>query len=113
MEPGDLYWTMIKPHWKRVAIYEGGDPFLREYARTPEAARNLLTAHWCQSEVCNGGPHLFFFNPTGVLAPEAAIGHEAIGLPGLGSVVRRAVEFFDPLFPREEEERQRALKITR
>jgi hypothetical protein len=73
---------MIKPHWKRVTIYEGGDPFLREYARTPEAARNLLTAHWCQSEVCNGGPHLFFFNPTGVLAPEAAIGYEAIGLPG-------------------------------
>jgi hypothetical protein len=70
MEAGDLYWTMIEPHWKRVTIYEGGDPFLREYARTPETARNLLSAHWCQSEVCNGGLHQFFFNPTGVLAPE-------------------------------------------
>jgi hypothetical protein len=34
MEPGDLYWTIIEPHWKRVTIYEGGDPFLRKYSRT-------------------------------------------------------------------------------
>jgi hypothetical protein len=66
-EPGEMYWTMIEPHWKRVTIYEGATPFLRDYAHTPEAARNLLSAHWCQSEVCNGGLHQFFINPTGVL----------------------------------------------
>jgi hypothetical protein len=109
MEPGELYWTMVEPHWERVSIYNGGQIFLREYALTPEAARNLLSAHWCQSEVCNGGLHQFFSNSTGVLAPEAAAGYEAIGMPGLGSVVRRAIEFFGPRFPREEEERRRAL----
>lgn len=110
MEPGEMYWAMIEPHWKRVTIYEGGVPFLREYACTPEAARNLLSAHWCQSEVCNGGLHQFFFNPTGVVAPEAAVGYEAIGLQRLGSAVRAAIEFFGPLFPREQEERQWALE---
>ena len=53
MKPGELYRAIIKPHWERVSIYEGADTFLREYAR--DVARNLLSAHWCQSEVCNGG----------------------------------------------------------
>jgi len=110
MEPGELYWDVIKPHWKRVTIYDGSDPFLREYARTPEAARNLLSAHWCQSEVCNGGLHQFFSNPTGVLAPEAAVGYDAIGLPGLGSVVQRAMLFFGRAYPRAQQERQQALQ---
>ncbi len=96
-----------------MTIYDGSDPFLREYARFPEVARNLLCAHWCQSEVCNGGLHQFFFNPTGVLAPEAAVGYETIRLPRLGSVVRHAMMFFNRPYPREQEERQQVLKTYR
>src|SRR5215813_359389 len=43
--------------------------------------------------------HQFFFDPTGVLAPEAAVGYEAIELPGLSSVVWRAIIFFNVPYP--------------
>lgn len=109
MEPGESYWAVVEPHWDRVSIYDGGDQFLRDYEQTPEDARNLLCAHWCQSEVRNGGLNQFFHNSTGVLAPEAALGYEAIGLPLLGSVVRRAMVFFSSPYPREREERQELL----
>ncbi len=101
---------MIDPHWYGVSIYDGARVFLREYRRTPEAARHLLAAHWCQSEVCNGGFHQFFTNSTGVLAPEAAAGFEAIGQGRVGSVVRRAMEFFGLRYPRDRRKRNAALE---
>ena len=60
MERGERYWHFVEPHWERVDIHNGGDAFLRDFTRTPEAARNLLAAHWCQSEVRNGGLNQFF-----------------------------------------------------
>src|SRR5581483_3806249 len=65
----------------------------------------LFAAHWCQSEVCNGGFHQFFYNPTGVLAPEAMDGFDAIGLPACAQVVREAMELFDVPFPRDRDDR--------
>ena len=112
MKPGERYWGMIDPHWDRVSIYDGARVFLREYRRTPEAARHLLAAHWCQSEVCNGGFHRFFSNSTGMLAPEAAAGFEAIGQRQVGSLVWRAMEFFASSYPRDREERNAALEAN-
>ncbi|MGE0455343.1 MAG: DUF4375 domain-containing protein [Vicinamibacteria bacterium] len=88
-----------------MTIYDGPEEFLRQYERTPEAARTLLAAHWCQSEVCNGGFHQLFSNPTGVLAPEAAAGFQAIGLVNLAEVVRHAMDFFESGYPRDQEVR--------
>ena len=112
MEPRARYFSLIDPHSRRVSIYNGGEIFLREYRRTPEASRHLLTAHWCQSEVCNGGFLQFFSNSTGVLAPEAVEGFEAMGLPRLAAVVRRALGFFERRFPRDRKERMAALGVT-
>jgi hypothetical protein len=102
VEPGERYWQLIQSHWDLV---EGADTFLRDFARTPEAVRNLLAAHWCQSEVCNGGFNQFFRNSTGVLAPEAADAFEAIGMPALAALVRRAAAFFRPDYIRTRDQR--------
>lgn len=104
------YQVIISPHWKRVSIYDGGETFLREFVRTPEVQRNLLAAHWCQSEVMNGGFWQFFFNSTGVLAPEAARAFEAIGLPRLGALVRGAMALFGDEYPRDRAARRRRLE---
>ena len=105
MEPGERYWQLVEPHWERVSIHDGADTFLHEFAQTPEAARTLLAAHWCQSEVCNGGFNQFFWNSTGVLAPEAANAFEAIGMPGLAALVRRAASFFGSDYIRDRDRR--------
>jgi hypothetical protein len=103
------YWTLVDPHWNRVSIYDGPVVFLREFNSTPEPNRHLLAAHWCQSEVCNGGFDQFFYNPTGVLAPEAVQAFEAIGLSGVASIVRRAMSLLGPDYPRDQELRNEML----
>lgn len=104
------YWRVVAPHWQRVDIYSGPNVFLRSFAQAPAAAGHLLAAHWCQSEVCNGGFHQFFSNPTGVLAPEAAQGFRAIGLPAVGEIVTKAIAKFGAPYPRERERRQAFLR---
>lgn len=104
MKPGERYWRLLEPHCD-VNIYDGPDVFLQEFAGIPEAAQNLLAAHWCQSEVCNGGFEQFFENSTGVLAPEAAAAFDTIGMPELGALVRRAAAFFGSDYIRDRSRR--------
>ena len=104
-EPGNRYWALVEPHWDRISIYDGEHVFLREFNNTPERARHLFAAHWCVSEVSNGGFHQFFSNGTGVLAPEAAGGFDAIGLPKLAGVVRRASAYFGIPYVRDQQAR--------
>lgn len=103
------YWDHIEPFWETVSIYDGPEEFLLGFTEMPEHAAHLLAVHWCASEVCNGGFHQFFFNSTGVLAPEAATGFRAIGMPRTADVVVAAMESFGAPYPRDREERQDAL----
>ena len=95
------YWSLVEPYWDSVQL---DDPlsFLREYSAMPEASRHLLAAHWLYSEVCNGGFHQFFTNPTGVLAPEAVDGLRALGLAELAGIAAQAVAFFETPYPRDQ-----------
>lgn len=54
----------------------------------------LFAVLWSQSEVLNGGLFQFLYNPTGVLAPEAATGLTPIGLDRCGEVTEEAMAFF-------------------
>ena len=109
MELGERYWAAVEPYWGSISIYDGADRFLAAFRNTPEVPRNLFAAHWCQSEVCNGGLHQFFTNPTGVLAPEAVAGFQVIGLSALSRLVTDAMAFFGSEYPREQEDRISAL----
>ncbi|MDH3228918.1 MAG: DMP19 family protein [Alphaproteobacteria bacterium] len=103
------YWDHIEPFWESVSIYDGPEEFLLRFTEMPEHAAHLFALHWCASEVCNGGFHQFFFNSTGVLAPEAVAGFRAIGMPQTAAVVAAAMASFGEPYPRDREERQDAL----
>jgi hypothetical protein len=103
------YWNHIELFWESVSIYDGPDEFLLHFTEMPEHAAHLFALHWCASEVCNGGFYQFFFNSTGVLAPEAVAGFSAIGMPRTAAVVTAAIASFGEPYPRDREERQDAL----
>jgi hypothetical protein len=104
---GDLYFGVIEPHFERVTIYRGPLAFLDEYRKTPERARNLLTAHWAASEISSGGFLQLFTGAAGVLAPEAVRGLDALGLGQNARILEEAMALLGPRYPREMEKRQR------
>jgi hypothetical protein len=104
-EDTDGYWKVLAPYWETIDIYDGAETFLATYAAAPQVPRALFAAHFCESEVSNGGFHQFFSNATGVLAPEAVEAFRLIGLTESAALITRAMEFFGQPYPREREER--------
>ncbi|MEX2140763.1 MAG: DMP19 family protein [Pirellulales bacterium] len=109
MKPGELYWSLVDPIWDAISIYDGEEVFLKQFEACPVAQRTLFAAHWCQSEVRNGGFHQFFGNSTGVLAPEAASSFQCIGMPKTAALVSQAMLWFGPTYPRDREVRDKKL----
>jgi hypothetical protein len=93
-----------------VSIYDGAEAFLRQYAVVRPEVGHLYAAHWCQSEVCNGGFRQLFANSTGVLAPEAVSGFRAIGCHEWAALLEAAMARLGSSYPREREERVAALE---
>lgn len=98
-------WELVEPFWYAVSIYDGPDVFCRQFSEIPQHCGHLFAVHWLTSEVCNGGFHQFFFNDTGVLAPEAVAGLKLVGLHNVAAVVEEAIARLGPDYPRDREER--------
>ncbi|WP_394847857.1 DMP19 family protein [Pendulispora brunnea] len=107
LDPGDAYRAAIGRY--DVNIYDGPKPFLTDFAKVPPELGHVIAAHWCQSEVNNGGFFQFFSNSTGVLAPEAAAGFAAIGMPRAAEAVRKAMSVLGQSYPRRRWWRKFAL----
>ena len=103
------YWSAVEPVWDAINIYEGPEIFLQTFSATPIVARLMFAAHFCQSEVCNGGFKQFFWNSTGVLAPEAVEGFRAIGQLDSAALVESAMDQIGTPYPRDREMRQERL----
>lgn len=103
------YWRRIEEFWEEINIYDGAEVFLATYRSVPFEAGLLFAAQFCQSEVCNGGFKQFFFNSTGVLAPEAVAGFRAIGQHQTGEVVGGAMKLLGSPYPRDRADRQARL----
>ncbi len=103
------YWGIIEAPFDEVSIYDGPHKFLRAFGKLPPHVGHLLAAHWCQSEVCNGGFHQFFVNATGVLAPEAVEGFAAIGILEWNLLLKEAMAHFGSSYPRDQAARQKLL----
>ena len=103
------YWELIEPYWNVFDIYNGPEGFESSIRGAPRCAALLYAAHFCQSEVHNGGFLQFFWNNTGVLAPEAIEGYAVIGMPTLASLVREAAATLGSPYPRDRDDRWNAL----
>src|SRR5262245_46639863 len=110
-EPGDLYWSVVEPYWLRLNESWDEDPshFLEALRAVPERIQHLYAAHWCQSEVRNGGLFQFFFNSTGILAPEAVSGLNTVGATELADILAEAMRHFGDIYPRVRSERVASL----
>ena len=108
-QPGETYWRLIEPFADAISIYDGPTIFLEHYRKVPIKVGLLFAAHWCQSEVCNGGFHQFFSNSTGVLGPEALDAFQAMGLKEWAALLEEAMRFFGSPYPREREKRRALL----
>ena len=104
------YLRIVTPLWDLIDIYQGPEVFLRTFGQAPRELGILFAAHLCLSEVQNGGFEQFFYNGSGVLAPEAVEGFVAIGLPETGAVVQEAMTRLGSPYVRERRERQEALE---
>ncbi|MDM4767180.1 DUF4375 domain-containing protein [Pelomonas sp. SE-A7] len=113
MKPGEAYWAILYPIWDEVSIYDGAERFSEDFEKLDRVAQALFAAHWCQSEVCNGGFGQFFGNSTGVLALEAVAGFEALGMQNVASVVRQAVSLFGSAYPSDRAAREEQLEMLR
>ena len=108
MEPGQRYWTVLAPYWDALSI-DTPQEFETTIKRVPRPVALLYAAHFCQSEVRNGGFTQFFRNSTGVLAPEAIEGFNAIGQQRVAESVKRAMFFLGAPYSRNRSDRWTAL----
>ena len=111
-EPGESYWRLIDPYWLSLnESWDGGpEAFLAAFGSAPLKVQHLYACHWCQSEVTNGGFHQFFYNTTGLLAPEALIGFSAIGAGELATITAELMAQFGLSYPRDRTTRIDALE---
>jgi hypothetical protein len=103
------YWDFIEPFWNAFDIYNGPEGFESSIRSAQRPTVLLYAAHFCQSEVHNGGFLQFFWNNTGVLAPEAMEGYSLIGMPTLASLVKEAAATLGTPYPRDRDDRWDAL----
>jgi hypothetical protein len=82
------------------------DEFVQMFRRVRPEAGHLYAAHWCQSEVRNGGFHQFFSNTTGLPAPEALEGFRVIGRVEWAELLAEAMSHFGTPYPRDRGDRE-------
>jgi len=103
----DLYWQFVEPVWDSINIYENEDVFLNGLNKATEKQATLFVTHWTQSEIMNGGLGQYFSNPTGIMAPEAAIAFERLKMPNCSKILKEAMKFFGDSYPRERSQREK------
>lgn len=80
------YSSKIQHLFDKVNIYGDVSSFFESISDVPHPLLLLYAAHFCLSELDNGGFLQLFWNSTGVLVPEAVEGYTAIGMPKLAAI---------------------------
>src|SRR5215831_19039476 len=102
------YWSIVEPVWDAISI-DGPEVFAQTFGSVPRASGLMFGAHFCKSEICNGGFRQFFWNSTGVLAPEAVEGFRDIGQTQVAALIEKGMSLFGSVYPRDRAERQARL----
>jgi hypothetical protein len=92
---------MVEAVWEDLfPFFLEPDLFIEHFGKAPIRNRNLFAAWWCDYQVNNGGFYWFFWNPAGVLVPEAERALREVGLPDAASVVNKSLQLFPVPYPR-------------
>jgi hypothetical protein len=105
------YTDLIDPLWGEIVTHEGERPYLDSIARFPKPLVLLFAIRLAESEINNGGFSQFFYNSSGIVAPEATEGFEAIGMPKTAALLEEALLLFETPFPRDDAPRRAALEM--
>jgi hypothetical protein len=102
------YWDLVEPLFNRIDI-DDPEKYFVSITGVPRPVLLLYAAHFCLAEVHNGGFLQFFWNSTGLIAPESIDGFGAIGMPRLCSIAKAASDLLGSPYPRDRNERWDAL----
>jgi len=103
------YRSLIRPLFSKIKTAKGASEYLTTITAEPRPLVLLFAADLCGAEVLNGGFLQLFYNPTGVVVPEAIEGLLVVGMPELAAVVEQAIKPLGSPYPRDQEDRQEAL----
>jgi hypothetical protein len=95
------YWSVLEPYWNLVDIHDSAEVFQSGFSSLPQPIQNLFAAHWAVYEIKNGALTQFYFNSTGVLAPEAVTALKALGLSISADALENSMVEFGIPYPRE------------
>lgn len=98
---GDFYFSIIEPVFGKISFADPTEVFLYKFLRLIEVERNLFATHFCYAQIVNGGLNQFFWNSTGIVAPESALGFRAIGFKRCAEIIEEAISFFDKPYSRD------------
>lgn len=97
------YFTVLEPYWNREEIHDSPEVFQSGFTSLPQPIQHLYAAHWAVYEIKNGALTQFYFNSTGVLAPEAVNALRALGLTISANALETSMAEFGTTYPREYE----------
>jgi Domain of unknown function (DUF4375) len=102
------YWNLVEPVFSSIDFTDS-ERFAASTAGVPREVVLLYATHFCLSEVHNGGFLQFFWNSTGLIAPEVVDGFVAFGMPQMAALVRTAAAALGSPYPRDRDSRWDAL----
>ena len=105
------YWDLVEPVF---TLIDFTDPqaFAASTAIIPRGVVLLYATHLFLSEVHNGGFLQFFWNSTGLIAPEAMNGLITIGMPQLAALLQATAAPLGSPYPRDRDSRWDALLMA-
>jgi hypothetical protein len=105
------YWEVLEPFFSRVDIYNGPENYAAAISALPRHVVLLYATHMFLAEVHNGGFLQFFWNNTGIIAPESVEGFRMMGMPSIASLLDTTASALGNPYPRNRNDRWDALLV--
>jgi hypothetical protein len=100
------YRELVDPLYETLVTWETADLYVERMRGIREDLALLFGAHLAYWEIGNGGFTQFFWNSSGIVAPEAVRGFRMLGMPRSADIVERAMLHLGHPFPRDWDARQ-------
>jgi hypothetical protein len=108
-DPKSPYRTLLEPALERINTSESPEKFETSIKEIGRPIVLLYAADICSAEVHNGGFLQLFYNPSGIVVPEAIEGFVSIGMPKTAALIESTSRLLGNPYPRDRDERWDAL----